>query len=436
MRNIGRMSRAALAGLVAWGTSSHVMAQFAVEANPLYVARYAPSGPVVDGMLTSPDEWQQASAIVGNWRVLGSGVLDRTNNRFAALWNDAGLFLLHQVDYGPWAERARGQIDFGYEALNFYFDPNRDGESNANQLPTDTGIDGYQIAFNQPLGMSEIREGVRTAGFYTEAHVNSPFGDQGGPFSRFDRMVVVQNTSNEQRSGFTEVFIPWANFDATNPDKTGAAFDDTGLYHPESPMDGEQWYFNVGRIQTNGVVPAWASAAASQFLASRPHGVLEFRRDPTNPGDYNGDGRCDDLDIDLLAAAIRHGKTEPRFDVNSDGWVNEPDRVYYIEEVKNTFIGDSNLNGQFNTSDFVLAFQRGEYEDVLVENSGWADGDWNGDGEFGTADFVFAFQAGAFERGPRVAVAAMPPGSPVPVPEPSGFWGSLATLLWLARRRR
>jgi hypothetical protein len=154
--------------------------------------------------------------------------------------------------------------------------------------------------------------------------------------------------------------------------------------------------------------------------------VLEFRRDPTNPGDFNGDGRCDDLDIDLLAAAIRAGKTELRFDVNSDGWVNEPDRVYYIEELKNTYIGDSNLDGQFNTSDFVLAFQRGEYEDGIVENSGWAAGDWNGDGEFGTTDFVFAFQGGAFERGPRAATAV--------VPEPTGLGLLFLALPWMARR--
>jgi len=431
MRMVRKLGMAVVASAICAGIALPLSAQVAVEANPLYVARYAPAGPVVDGMLTSVDEWLQAAAIVGDWRALGSGVPDRTNNRFAALWNDAGLYLLHQVDYGQWDDRARGQIDFGYETLNFYFDPNGDGESNANGLPTDSGIDGYQIAFNQPLGMSEIRAGARTAGFYTEAHVNSPFGDQGGPFSRFDRMVVVQNTSNDQRTGFTEVFIPWANFDATNPDTPGALHGDTGLYHPEAPLDGEQWYFNVGRIQTNGVVPAWASSATSQFLASRPHGVLEFRRDPTNPGDFNGDGRCDGLDIDLLAAAIRAGKTEPRFDVNSDGRVNEPDRVYYIEEVKNTFIGDSNLDGQFNTSDFVLAFQRGEYEDGLEVNSGWAAGDWNGDGDFGTTDFVFAFQGGAFERGPRAAAAV--------VPEPSGMGGVFLAFLalpWMAWRTR
>lgn len=426
MRRVRKVGTALVACAIWSGAGASLQAQVALEANPLYVARYVPTGPVVDGLLTTAEEWQQASAIVGNWHALGAGVLDRTNNRFAAVWNDAGLFLLHQVDYGQWADRAREQIDFGYETLNFYFDPNRDGESNANALPTDSGIDGYQIAFNQPLGMSEIRAGARTAGFYTEAHVNSPFGDQGGPFSRFHQMVVVQNTSNDERTGYTEVFIPWSNFDAANPDTPGALHGDTGLYHPESPLDGEQWYFNVGRIQTNGVVPAWASSATSQFLASRPHGVLEFRRDPTNPGDFNGDGRCDDLDIDLLAAAIRAGKTEPRFDVNSDGWVNEPDRVYYIEELKNTYIGDSNLDGQFNTSDFVLAFQRGEYEDGIVENSGWAAGDWNGDGEFGTTDFVFAFQGGAFERGPRAATAV--------VPEPTGMGLLFLALPWMARR--
>ena len=47
-------------------------------------------------------------------------------------------------------------------------------------------------------------------------------------------------------------------------------------------------------------------------------------------------------------------------------------------------------------------FQVGEYEDAAAENSGWGDGDWNGDAEFNSTDFVVAFQDGGF-KGPRAA---------------------------------
>ena len=53
-------------------------------------------------------------------------------------------------------------------------------------------------------------------------------------------------------------------------------------------------------------------------------------------------------------------------------------------------------------------FQQGEYEDAIVGNSGWADGDWSGDAEFTSRDFVVAFQRGGYEQGPREQAKAVP----------------------------
>lgn len=394
---------------------------------PVYVAMYANQIPIIDGMLTSPDEWGSDTTIAGDWMTL-TGSPDATTNRFSIVWNDQGLFVRHEVNHTGWANRARNQIDFGYENLNLFFDPNRDRESNSGQLPTDTGVDGYQIAFNQPLGESQITAAKSTAGLYTEAHVNNLFGNQGSPFSEFKNMVVVQNTSNENKTGYTELYIPWKDFDASDPDDQQNADADTGLFHPFEPADGESWFFNIGRNQTNGLSPAWASPLGASFLASRPHGILRFKRPATNPFDLNADGKCDAADIDLLADAVRKGSLEDRFDVNASGHLDDADRVFYVEEVKHTYIGDSNLDGQFNTSDFVAVFQVGEYEDDEQQNSGWADGDWNGDAEFNTADFVAAFQSGGFELGPRAAQVAA-------VPEPSlAGWAALLVAA-LSRRR-
>ena len=64
--------------------------------------------------------------------------------------------------------------------------------------------------------------------------------------------------------------------------------------------------------------------------------------------------------------------------------------------------GDSDRDGDFDSSDLVLVFQAGQYEDDIEQNSSWTTGDWNGDREFDSADIVFAFQYGAYEVAAQV----------------------------------
>jgi T5SS/PEP-CTERM-associated repeat protein len=146
-------------------------------------------------------------------------------------------------------------------------------------------------------------------------------------------------------------------------------------------------------------------------------------------GDFDGDQQFSLADLELLSAELRRGTSDPQFDVNQDGVVDYQDRTDWIHTVMNTYFGDANLDGEFNTGDLVRVFQFGEYEDALPLNSTWGTGDWDGNGDFTTGDLVFAFQDGGFEQGPRNAVSA--------VPEPST--GSLVTLvaaLALMRGRR
>ena len=125
-------------------------------------------------------------------------------------------------------------------------------------------------------------------------------------------------------------------------------------------------------------------------------------------GDYDGDGDLDGADVDTVAAAVRASDTAAKFDLDGNGAVNNADRLFWVESLKNTYLGDSNLDGEFNTADFVAVFTVGEYEDGIAGNSGWAEGDWDGDADFGTSDFVAAFSAGGYELGPRAAVSAVP----------------------------
>ena len=145
-------------------------------------------------------------------------------------------------------------------------------------------------------------------------------------------------------------------------------------------------------------------------------------------GDFNGDGLLTATDIDLLSAEARSTQNSAAFDLNADQQVNDADRTVWVEELKYTFFGDSNLDGQFDSTDFVAAFQAGKYEDEIVGNSNWSDGDWNGDGDFNSTDFVKAFQSGGYEAGPRSAAAEM-------VPEPSTSLLALLGFLLLINRR-
>ncbi|MCA9217291.1 MAG: PEP-CTERM sorting domain-containing protein [Planctomycetales bacterium] len=97
-----------------------------------------------------------------------------------------------------------------------------------------------------------------------------------------------------------------------------------------------------------------------------------------------------------------------KFDVNGDETVDLQDRSYWVHELKNTWFGDSNLDGVFDSSDFVAVFKAGEYEDGIAMNSTWSTGDWNGDREFDSGDFVFAFKDGGYEQGARPATHAVP----------------------------
>ncbi len=117
--------------------------------------------------------------------------------------------------------------------------------------------------------------------------------------------------------------------------------------------------------------------------------------DNTLVGDFNDDGQLDGWDLDLICAAIQ--AQDLRFDLSRDGVTDLMDVTIFVTQILHTTFGDANLDGTFDSDDFVLIFQAGEYEDAAADNSIWAEGDWNCDGEFDSADLVLAFQFGAYD---------------------------------------
>lgn len=184
-------------------------------------------------------------------------------------------------------------------------------------------------------------------------------------------------------------------------------------------------------------------------------------------GDLNADGLLNGADIDAIGFRIRNGARLPlwmvpwesEFDVNgnlvawwtpdtafdfdNDTRISTEDLRYWVERIRQTWFGDANLDGEFNTADFVQVLELGRYEQGWIDGvrglfnaqpgrihngAGWSEGDWNGDGLFDTADLVTALIDGGYEQGPRIGTAR--------VPEPSGWllW-AMGLPVWLVRQR-
>lgn len=212
-------------------------------------------------------------------------------------------------------------------------------------------------------------------------------------------------------------------------------------------IDGDDMIsIHANPIQSTDPLPAAFGKSAEGYW-----GTLASRMVVTTvPGDVGAvagevvpapDDVCNDVDIDLMFAAVNGGSNNLLFDLNGDGVVNQTDNVADPGDVdllvwtmvdtdlvpNGTQFGDSDLSGTVDFNDFsILAFW---YNDP----GGWAKGDYDGDGMVAFNDFSIL----AFYYGQGAPVLPGPPApAGVPVPEPTTMTLLAIGGLALVRRRR
>lgn len=168
-------------------------------------------------------------------------------------------------------------------------------------------------------------------------------------------------------------------------------------------------------------VASWLILAEAMGLAEQNDGVNGLRigflvnppsgQDPSIPGDFDGDGLLTGADIDDLTAQSASMMNLLEYDLNADTLVDEQDAKVWIKDLFGSWVGDADLDGQFDSGDLVVVLASGAYEADI--DSVWTTGDFNGNGRTDSGDLVSALADGGYEAGPRAAVAA--------VPEPSGL---------------
>ncbi len=187
--------------------------------------------------------------------------------------------------------------------------------------------------------------------------------------------------------------------------------------------DGQQ-NFGLYGVQINSI---WQSIEA---LDLEIESIRIVDTTFTIPCDMDGNSVCDADDIDTWTVAKLEGDPDPKFDLDGNGVLDEADYDILIHDLFETYIGDTDLNHEFDSADFVAAFVAGKYE--TGEEAGWAIGDWNADLIFDSGDFVAAFVDGGYEQGMYV-----PDNGVNAVPEPSSILLlSMAMLALAARSRR
>ena len=286
----------------------------------------------------------------------GNGELNETSMEFVELYNRSN----EPQDLSGWRLRGDADFDFpegttigsGETLVVVAFDPNVD-------IGTKVLFD---LLFSTP----------------PSANLIGPFSDSLGNTSGNVRLQYPEAPSVDDPD-----FIPYIQVDEIRYD--------SGDPWPEA-IDGSNRSINRISVESLG------DNGRNWRIGAETPGRVDF----TVPiiGDLNSDRVLDASDIDLLCAAVHGAASDASFDLDNNGIVNRADLDVLTRDILEIRPGDGNLDGIFDSSDLVLAFISGQYEDGIAANSGWQDGDWNCDREFTSRDLVAGFIESGYVASP------------------------------------
>ncbi|MCA9266409.1 MAG: lamin tail domain-containing protein, partial [Planctomycetales bacterium] len=119
---------------------------------------------------------------------------------------------------------------------------------------------------------------------------------------------------------------------------------------------------------------AWIAESPSPGAVNYPGGL---------EGDFTGDGTVDGQDVDALAAAMRSATAASVYDLDGTNGVGFSDIVYLVENVIGSLMGDANLDGVVDATDF----NTWNAHRFTANCASWSMGDFNGDGFMDVSDF-------------------------------------------------
>ena len=289
----------------------------------------------------------------------------------------------------------------------------------------------------------EVRHVLNDWDFITGTNSGS-LGFRDRLFFESSEFLADENETGRDRIRLVATWFPSAGFSST--------------IYPHTPSNPQSWTNftsvydrNVYRFERDGLGVGtvklfingdlvFQGAGSPSPIGNTQAEIRDNATEPTNlywyrfsvdvdpsagmPCDFSGDGECNEIDIDLLADAVRNDTSDSQFNVDGLGDPNIPDDAdfdFYItdDSMLSTGFGDHDLNMIVNFNDFVVLSNN-----FGVTPTGWGQGNGNTDDTTNFNDFVrlsnnfgTSFVSGA-----------------VPEPAAIGALGILA-LVWLRKRR-
>lgn len=258
------------------------------------------------------------------------------------------------------------------------------GTEDGSLSPTSSGITGDRF---QTLGLLDLNEDGKdelfvgsTDGFELFRLTEDSYASLGSYSVGFfpDKLDLVDVNGDGTQD---LVISPGGNLISSSPSTHVAIIEGQDDGFASSPV------VVVVPITDGSVGMAARTDAGAELLITHRRGFATLRGAALLEGDFDGDGQIGTPDISLLCdAAHRDDLTEEevlRFDVSGDGVVSAEDVDQWVLEIAETFLGDVNLDGTVDFSDFlILSSMCGE------SDTSWTDGDLDCDGTVGFSDFL------------------------------------------------